>query len=88
MRRFSRTVRPANTRRPSGTWLMPSRTISWPGFFVMSFPSKVTVPPLEGSRPVIVCRVVVLPAPFAPISATTSPSFTSKETSRSAWIRP
>ena len=56
--------------------------MAWPGLRVMSFPSKVTVPPFDGSRPVMVCSVVVLPAPFAPMSATTSPSFTSKETSR------
>ena len=58
--------------------------MEWPGLWVMSLPSNVTVPLLDGSRPVMVCRVVVLPAPFAPMSATTSPSFTSKETSRSA----
>ena len=57
--------------------------MAWPGLRVMSLPSKVTVPPFDGSRPVMVCSVVVLPAPFAPMSATTSPSFTSKETSRS-----
>ena len=58
--------------------------MAWPGLRVMSFPSKVTVPPFDGSRPVMVCSVVVLPAPFAPMSATTSPSCTSKDTSRSA----
>ncbi len=58
--------------------------MAWPGLRVMSLPSKVTVPPFDGSRPEIVRSVVVLPAPFAPMSATTSPSFTSKETSRSA----
>ena len=47
--------------------------MAWPGLRVMSFPSKVTVPPFDGSRPVMVCSVVVLPAPFAPMSATTSP---------------
>ena len=47
-------------------------------------PSKGGTVTFEGSRPVIVCSVVVLPTPFAPMSATTSPSFTSRETSRSA----
>ena len=29
--------------------------MAWPGLRVMSFPSKVTVPPFDGSRPVMVC---------------------------------
>ena len=28
---------------------MPRRTIAWPGLRVMSLPSKVTVPPFDGS---------------------------------------
>ena len=37
------------------------------------------LPSFGVSRPDTVCRIVVLPAPLAPISAMTSPSFTSKE---------
>ena len=33
---------------------MPRRTIAWPGLRVMSLPSKVTVPPFDGSRIVTV----------------------------------
>ena len=73
-------VRPANTRRPSGTWLIaPSRTIAWARHFGDVFSLKGHRAALgrqqAGDR---VQAVVVLPAPFAPISATTSPSFTSK----------
>ena len=35
-----------------------------------------------------VWRIVVFPAPFAPISAMTSPSFTSKDIPLIAWITP
>ena len=38
--RFSSTVMRANSRRPSGDWLMPSRTISCGGMPTMSLPSK------------------------------------------------
>ena len=40
----------------------------------MSLPSKVTLPRRGWSRPLIVLRVVVLPAPLAPMSVTISPS--------------
>jgi hypothetical protein len=36
----------------------------------------------------IAASVVVLPAPFGPINPTTSPSFTSSVTSRTAAVRP
>ena len=36
--------------------------------FVMSCPSKVTVPPRLGIRPTTLCIEVVLPAPFAPMT--------------------
>ena len=45
----------------------------------MSCPLKRIVPDRARSRPLIVRRVVLLPAPFAPISATTSPGRTSSE---------
>ena len=43
---------------------------------VMSSPSKVIVPLVTGRTPEIVLRVVVLPAPFAPMRVTISPSST------------
>ena len=73
---------------PSGTWLMPSRTIFSAGMVVMSCPLNVIEPVRERRRPEMVRRVVDLPAPLAPISVTISPSFTLKETPWSAWIAP
>ena len=45
-------------------------------------------PVREWSRPEMVCRVVDLPAPLAPMRVTISPAFTSKETSLMAWMAP
>jgi hypothetical protein len=77
-----------NTRRPSGEWLMPARTISLGARRVMSRPSKRIVPAAAFTKPLIARSVVVLPAPLAPISATISPSPTVSETSSSAVMRP
>jgi hypothetical protein len=45
--------------------------------------------PADGlTSPEIAFNVVDLPAPFAPISVTISPSFTVSETPLSAWIDP
>ena len=65
---------------PSGTWAIPSDTILCPGIWVISVSFKGRSFLLSAAiRPVMVCRVVVFPAPLAPISAMTSPLFTSKE---------
>src|ERR1700691_792431 len=45
-------------------------------------------PARNGKRPLIARRVVVLPAPLAPINVTSSPSLTSRETSCNAGTRP
>src|SRR5699024_9713523 len=58
------------------------------GEFVISFRSKVILPALDGMIPVSVCRVVVFPAPLAPIRAMTSPWFTSKDIPFKAWMTP
>ena len=44
----------------------------------MFCPSKVMLPVLERSSPEMVCKVVVLPAPLAPMRVTIFPSGTSK----------
>ena len=46
------------------------------------------VPSRGWFSPLIERSVVDLPAPFAPMSVTTSPSRTSSETPLSAWIVP
>ena len=51
-------------------------------------PMKLTEPDFGCSRPAMVFSVVVLPAPFAPISVTTSPALTVKEMPLIAWIEP
>ena len=58
---------------PQATWAMPCLTSSCGAVCVMSLPSKMTVPFRGWSRPLIVFRVVVLPAPFEPSRVTISP---------------
>src|SRR5215211_3627041 len=53
-----------------------------------SFPSKRMLPSSAGWIPAIVFTRVDLPAPLSPTRATTSPSWTSKSTSLSAWTGP
>ena len=88
IRRLSMTCIRGNRRRPSGDWQMPSPTISCAGSRLMSFPSNVMVPLGGCIKPEIVRKVVVLPAPLLPMSATTSPLSTEIVTPRSARIRP
>jgi hypothetical protein len=86
--RFSRTVILEKIRRPSGDWPMPARTSWWAGVFETSLPSNLTVPSRGWRRPEIVLSVVVLPAPFEPISVTISPLPTVSEIPRRAWMWP
>ena len=79
---------PGNTPRPSGACPMPAVTRLCPGIRLMSLPSKTIRPADSGRSPEIVFRVVVLPAPLAPIRATISPSSTASVTSFSAAILP
>ena len=74
--------------RPSGTWEMPSGTSRCASIFVISSPRKMTVPPALFSRPLTARRVVVLPAPFAPMRVTILPWGTSNETSLIASMHP
>src|SRR5690242_7342487 len=66
-----------NSWRPSGTWLMPRAGMVWAGRAVMSWPSKATEPAVGQTEPEMTRRVVVLPAPLAPIRVTISPARTS-----------
>ena len=78
--RLSRTHICGNTRRPSGTMAMPSLTIAAGSSPSMRWPSKAIEPLRIRLRPVMARRIDDLPAPFAPMSATVSPSLTSIET--------
>ena len=55
---------------------------------VMSLPLKTIRPRFAVLSPLIERSVVDLPAPFAPIRVTTSPSLTSSETPFNASIEP
>ncbi len=79
---------PGKQPRPSGDWLMPSLTRSKDGRWVMSLPSKITLPCRTLRRPERVLSVVVLPAPLAPISVVISPSSTPNVMSRIASMWP
>src|SRR5690349_4404800 len=88
MSRFSCTVMPGKTPRPSGDCEMPRITRRSARSLVMSSPLKRMRPAATGRRPEIARMTVVLPAPFAPMSATTSPSPTVRLTPCRAWMRP
>src|SRR6478735_10795753 len=88
MSRFSWTVMPGKTPRPSGACTMPASTRRWAFILVMSLPSNQIEPVVSGRIPEIARMVVVLPAPLAPIRVTSSPSSTDNEMPCSASIRP
>jgi len=88
IRKFSSTVMPANSRRLSGTWAMPSATIRWAGVVTRSTPSMTIVPAVGRIIPDTTRMSVVLPAPLGPMTPTASPARTSSETSKSAWKVP
>src|SRR6266849_1743978 len=66
----------------------PSFATSCGGALSMFLPSTEMVPPDDVSTPVIRLKVVLLPAPLGPISATISRAWTSKETSLTAITPP
>jgi len=78
----------AKIRRPSGDWAIPRRAIRCVGTLSIRFPPKVTVPLSGRTVPSTVRSVVVLPAPFDPISVTISPRATVRETPLSARMFP
>ncbi len=87
-RRFSSTVSSGTVDRPSGherhahaddvLGLVPGETV----------PSRVAVPDAGLTSPARVRMRVDLPAPFAPMTAVTSPRGTSRDTCDSAWTGP
>ena len=78
----------ARMLRPSGTSTMPCSTARWAGRPVTSRPSSSTWPPCGRSSPATAASVLVLPAPFGPMSVTTCPAFTRSEMRRTAWTWP
>src|SRR6185436_6716841 len=87
MRRFSSTVSRVNTARCSVTRASPCRA-RWCRRDVVTVPPNRTSPPSAGRSPLNVMSVVVLPAPFGPSSAVTSPDRTSRSRSRTTTVAP
>ena len=81
------TVSSSNVPRPSGTCAIPIRTIASGERRASDLPAK-RISPLERTVWEIARSVVVLPAPFAPSTATICCSPTSSETPCSALIGP
>src|SRR3954451_19170524 len=79
---------PGNTPRPSGDCDTPRTTRRSARNLVMSCPSNRIEPWATGRSPEIARIVVDLPAPFAPIRATISPSPTVRLMPCRAWMRP
>src|SRR3990172_1548827 len=67
---------------------MPSCRMRLGAARVMSSPRNVMRPAAGASTPEIARKVVVLPAPLAPINVTSSPWFTSIDNSRTAATLP
>ena len=88
MRRLSSTVIGPKTRRPSGTCAMPILTMRCGDVPSMRSPQNEISPDAARLSPEIVLSSVVLPAPLAPMSATTSPSSTVSDTRSSACADP
>ncbi|OPZ63219.1 MAG: hypothetical protein BWY85_01823 [Firmicutes bacterium ADurb.Bin506] len=86
--RFSRTDSSGNTCLPSGACTTPRPTMCSGASMSMPLPISSMLPAEGRTTPDIALRVVVLPAPLEPRSATTSPSRTSSDTPVSALIRP
>src|SRR5262245_13175211 len=86
--RCSSTVICGQILRSSGQCAMPRRTMRSEAAPWIGLPRNVMVPVSGARSPEIVRRTVVLPAPLAPISATSSPLFTESETWSSTRVRP
>ncbi|OPZ63817.1 MAG: hypothetical protein BWY85_01502 [Firmicutes bacterium ADurb.Bin506] len=78
--RLSSTLIFENTRRPSGTWAMPSAVTSCARMPVMDLPMNSMEPAIGVISPDTARRMVLLPAPLEPTIATISPCPTWKST--------
>ena len=86
-RRFSAAESRMNTERSSVTNPIPRCARRKSGDVVSTPPNRIS-PAMGGSSPASVSNVVVFPAPFGPINATTSPAATSRSTSRTTAMSP
>ena len=67
---------------------MPSSIFRWMDAAVMSASSRTMRPESAGISPLMRLTSVVLPAPFEPMRASTSPAVTVKSTWSTAWVSP
>ena len=74
--------------RPSGTSTIPASTTAWAGSPVTSLPSSRILPPRGRTRPAMAASVLLLPAPFGPMSVTMAPAGTQSDTPRTACTWP
>ena len=88
MARFSATESEGKIARVSCTNAMRARAISKVASRLMSRPSKVTRPRRGATMRMIERKVVVLPAPLRPSSATTFPAGTASDTPWMTWDSP
>jgi hypothetical protein len=86
--RFSKTLMRLKTLRPSGECAIPSFTISCAGMAWISRPASLMDPERGLCVPLMARSVVLLPAPFEPMSVTTSPRPTVSDTPLSASMLP
>ena len=86
--RFSSTERSKNRDLSSATWATPRRAIFSGRSPLILDPNILIEPDTIVRMPETVSRVVVLPAPFGPSKATTSPAFTRKLSPRTTGIPP
>src|SRR5215211_1046489 len=86
--RFSTTSRLSQSARSWYTVAIPSSTESFGSLMLTGRPSKRTSPLSAGLMPAIALTSVDLPAPLSPTRATTSPPWSSKFTSSSAFTGP
>ena len=85
-RRFARPVRSAYSRLSCET--QPNIRRSPGPAFRRSMPASFTRPAVGRARPAPSRSNVVLPAPFAPISATKEPAGMLRSSPRRTWLRP
>ena len=86
--RFDCTLMKGKSFRLSGTQAMPDLTRCTVDQWSMGLPSISMEPERGCTNPVTALRMVLLPAPFAPITATIVPSSWARSTSLTAIAEP
>ncbi len=85
---FSSSVRFSNSPTPWSVRAIPRRVRRCGRIRVIDSPLQLSEPASGATKPQITLNSVVLPAPFGPITPSTSPAWTSSETPSSATTPP